>query len=83
MIQAVVIEQRAVGGGVGLTLAFEGVFRNEFPIELTGAVFEQFLKRGADGGFMLDAELGKLGERVVIGGYGFVRWLEGQARHGG
>src|SRR5450759_3985201 len=31
---------------------------------------------------MLDAELFKFGERIVIGGYGLVRWFEGQARHG-
>ncbi len=45
-------------------------------------MFEQFLKGGADGGFVLDAELGEFGERIVIGGYGLVRGLEGQARHG-
>jgi hypothetical protein len=33
-----------------------------------GAMFEQFLKGGADGGFVLDAEPGELGERIVIGG---------------
>jgi hypothetical protein len=81
VIEAVVVEQRAIGLGVGLALAFDGVFGNELPIELAGAGFEQFVKRGADGGFVFDAELRKLGERIVIGAYGLVRWLEGQARH--
>ena len=48
-----------------------------------GAVFEQFLKGGADGGFVLDAELGEFGERIVIGGNGLVRWLQHERRHGG
>lgn len=82
MIEAVVVEQRAVSLGVGLTFACDGVFGNEFPIELAGAVFEQFLKCRANSGFVLDAKLGKFGERIVVGGYGLVRWLQGQTRHG-
>jgi len=44
VIQTVIVEQRAVGFGIGLALAFNGIFRNQLPIELTGAMFEQFLK---------------------------------------
>jgi hypothetical protein len=44
-----------------VALALEGVFRNEFPIELPGAGFEQFVKGGTDGGFVFDAELFKFG----------------------
>ena len=77
------LQQRAIGGGVGLTFAADAKFRNEFPIELAGAVFEQFLKGGADGGFVLDAELGKFGEAGVISGNLFMGGLEIQARHRG
>ena len=52
--------------------AFDGVFENEFPIELAGAMFEQFLKRRADGGFVFDAVLFKFGEVVVITADNFV-----------
>ena len=69
VIEAVVVEQRAVDLGVGLSLAFDGVFGNQLPIELAGAGFEQCVKGGADGAFVLDAELLKLREIVVIGGY--------------
>ena len=62
VIEAVVVEQCAVGGGIGLAFAFDGIFGNELPIELAGAMFEQFLKRGADGGLVFDAEPGKCGE---------------------
>ena len=65
-----------------MAFAFDAVFGNEFPIELAGAMFQQFLKRGADGGFVLDAELLEFGERIVIGGYGLVRWLQRERRHG-
>ncbi|MGA2174357.1 MAG: hypothetical protein ABSH38_05160 [Verrucomicrobiota bacterium] len=82
VIEAVVVEEGAVGFGGGLALALDGVFGNEGPIELPGAVFEQFLKGGSDGGFVGDAQLGKFGERVVIGAHGPLRWLEIQARHG-
>ena len=68
MIEAIVVEQCAVGFRVGLAFAFNGVFGDEFRIELAGAVFEQFVKRGADGGFVFDAEPDKFGERIVIGG---------------
>ena len=82
MIEAVVVEQRAVGLGVGVAFAFDGVFGNEFPIKLAGAVFEQFVKGGTNGGFVFDAELVELRQIVVIGGNGPVGGLESQARHG-
>jgi hypothetical protein len=56
--------------------ALDGIFGNEFPIELTGADFEQFLKCGADGGFVLDAEFFKLRQIVVIGTDNLVRGFQ-------
>jgi hypothetical protein len=52
------------------------LFGNEFPIELAGAMFKQFLKRGTDGGFVLDAELGELRRIVVIGTDNLVRGFQ-------
>jgi hypothetical protein len=63
--------------------ALNGVFGNEFPIELSPAVAEEFLKCGADYAFVFDAELVELRQVVVVGGDRFVGWLELQARHGG
>ena len=73
MIEAVVVQPRAVGLGIGLTFAFDAVFGNKFPIKQAGAVFEQFVKRGADGDFALGAEPGEFGERIVAAAYGLVR----------
>ena len=70
--EAVIVEEGAVGFGVGLALASNGVFGNEFPIELAGAVFEELLKGEADGAFVFDAELGELGQRFVVNCYLFV-----------
>ncbi len=83
VIEAVVVEQRAVGFGVGPAFALEGEFGDEFPIELAGTMFEQFLKGGADGGFVFDAELFELGQAFVINEDGLVGGLRGQAGPGG
>ena len=56
-------EQRAVRLGIGLAFAFDGVFGDQFQVELAGAVFEQLLKGGADGGFVFDAKPGEFGEQ--------------------
>ena len=76
VIQTERIEQRAVGFGGGFAFAFDGIFGNEFPIELAGAGFEQFLKGGADSGFVFDAELLEFFKIVVISNDAFVRGLE-------
>lgn len=64
----------SVIGGIraDLVFVFAGVFGNELPFELAGAVFEQFVNRGADGSFVFDAKLGKFGERIVIDAIGLV-----------
>ena len=81
--QTGIVQQRAIRLGVGPALALEGVFRDEFPIELAGAVFQQFVEGGTDGGFVCDAELGEFGQAVVINDNLLVRGLEVEARHGG
>ncbi len=72
MVKAVVVEEGAVGFGVGLAFALDCVFGDEVPIEVAGAVFEEFLKGEADGGFVLDAEPGEPGQRLVVECHGLV-----------
>jgi hypothetical protein len=67
--------------GAGLLSATDAELGDELPIKLAGAEFKEFLKGGAHGGLVLDAELGKFGQVVVIGSYDFVRGLEFQRRH--
>jgi len=82
VIQAEVAEQRSINLNLFAALDLQPEFRDEFPIKLAGAVFEQFLEGGADGGFVGDTQFVKFGQRVVISDYGLVRGLESQARHG-
>ena len=82
VVEAVVVEQGTVGFCVGLALALDGVFGDERPIELAGAGFEQLLEGAADGGLVLDAELGEIGQGLVVKGDWFMGWLQLEAGHG-
>ena len=50
---------------------------------LAGAVVEQALESGADGGFVGDAEVVKLAQGRIVILDRLVRWLQFQALHGG
>ena len=63
--------REARGDQLAMRAQCSGAFRFPFgerrriqhdQIKLPGAMFEQFVKRGADGGFVFDAELGEFGE---------------------
>jgi hypothetical protein len=58
--------QGTIGFGIRLAFAFDGLLRNKIPPKLAGAVFKPFLKYRADGGFVFDTALFKLGERIVF-----------------
>src|ERR1039458_7499547 len=65
--EAEVVEQRAVHAERGLARAADFPFGDEGPVVLAGAVVEQALESGADGGFVGDAEGVKLAQgRIEI-----------------
>ena len=49
---------------------------HEGPAGLAGAVLEEVLEGGADGGLVGDAEVGELGEGNEVGFDGFVEGLD-------
>ena len=73
---------RSFGLGIRLAFPLDRILGNEFPIELAGTEFEEFLKSRADRGLVLNAKFLKPCERGVIGGDCFVRRLETQGGRG-
>jgi hypothetical protein len=66
-----------------LARAADFPFGDEGPVVLAGAVVEQALKSGADGGFVGDAEVVKLAQGRIVILDRLVRWLQFQPLHGG
>src|ERR1035441_5832155 len=81
--EAEVVEQRAAHAERVLARAADFPFGDEGPVVLAGAVVEQALKSGADGGFVGDAEVVKLAQGRIVILDRLVRWLEFQPLHGG
>src|ERR1039458_5690837 len=82
MGEAEVVEQRAVHAERVLARAADFPFRDEGPVVLAGAVVEQALESGADGGFVRDAEVVELAQGGVIILDRLVRGLQFQPLHG-
>ena len=66
-----------------LARAADFPFGDEGPVVLAGAVIEQALESGADGGFVGDAEVVELAQGGVVILDRLVRWLQFQPLHGG
>ena len=70
-------------GGVGAAAAgVDGVLGHEGPAGLAGAVLEEVLEGGADGGLVGYAEVGEPVEGGVVGFDGLVGGFEGEGGHG-
>ena len=59
----------------------DGVLGHEGPAELAGAVFEQGLEGGADGGLAGDVEVGEAAEGGVVVFDGLVAGFEVESGH--
>ena len=81
--EAEVVEQRAVHAERVLARAADFPFGDEGPVVLAGAVVEQALESGADGGFVGDAEVVELAQGRIVILDRLVRWLQFQPLHGG
>src|ERR1022692_4470647 len=75
------MEPRSSAGVRGSSSDFP--FRDEGPVVLAGAVVEQALENGADGGFVGDAEVVELAQGRIAVLDRLVRWLQFQPLHGG
>ena len=76
-----VVNERPVDDDAFAAAGVEGVFGHEGPAALAGAVFEEGLEGGADGGFVGDAEVCKPVERGVIVFDGLVRGFKVESGH--
>ena len=83
MGEAEVVEQRAVHAERVLARAADFPFGDEGPVVLAGAVVEQALESGADGGFVGDAEVVELTQSRIVILNRLVRWLQFQPLHSG
>jgi hypothetical protein len=79
--EAEVVQQRAVYTQGMLARAADFPFGNEGPVVLAGAVVEQALESGADGGFVGDAEVVELAQGGVVILDRLMRWLQFQPLH--
>lgn len=59
MTQVEIIDQRAIGFEWEFAFAFDWILRNEFPIKLSGANFEQLMEGRTNRAFVLHAQLFK------------------------
>jgi hypothetical protein len=80
--EAEVIEQRAIHAERVLAGAADFPFRDKGPVVLAGAMIEQALESGADGGFVGDAEVVELAQSGVVILDRLVRGLQFQPLHG-
>lgn len=65
----------------GAAAGVDGVLGHEGPAGLAGAVLEEVLEGGADGGLVGDAEVGEPVEGGVVGFDGFVGGFEVEGGH--
>ena len=79
--EAEVVQQRAVYTQGMLARAADFPFGDEGPVVLAGAVVEQALESGADGGFVGDAEVVELAQGGVVILDRLMRWLQFQPLH--
>ena len=71
-----VVDEGAVNDDAFAAAGVEGVLGHKGPAVLAGAVFEECLEGRADGGFVSDAEAGKLVKGCVVGFDGLVGGFE-------
>ena len=74
--EAEVVDEGAVDDDALAAAGVDGVFGHEGPAGLAGAVLEEGLEGGANGGFVGDAKAGELVEGGVVGFDGFVGGFE-------
>ena len=67
-----VVDQGAVNDDAFVDVRVDGVLGNEGPADLAGAVFEEGLEGGADGGLVGEVEVGEAVEGGGVGVYGLV-----------